>query len=151
MPKVRLLFELLLAICTANIQSAWRGRILLTARKWIMHLEVMFTLWGFCTGKFQRGGQNSWSTQVHVGVSKASVKAFEPRISRSNHSLIQMPLFWVLSYSKQCVRAFLVGATTCCIPFSGKVQIFEHIPTTFGWTLDSLYDLSTIVSTVFLV
>ena len=33
-------------------------------RKWITHAEVTFTLWGFCTGEFQHGGQNSWSTAV---------------------------------------------------------------------------------------
>ena len=47
-------------------QSAWRGHILLITWKWITHLEVAFTLWGFCRGKFQHGGQNSQSTWVRA-------------------------------------------------------------------------------------
>ena len=59
-----------------------------------------------------------------LGVSKASAKAFEPRISRSNFILIQTPSFRELSYRKQCVRPLLVGATTGDVPFSGEVQNF---------------------------
>ena len=38
--------------------------ILLTARKWITHPEVTFTLWEFCTGGFQHGGPDGWWTEV---------------------------------------------------------------------------------------
>ena len=53
-----------------------------------------------------------------LGVSKASAKAFEPRISQSNFILIQTPSFRELSYRKLCVRPLLVGATTCHVPYS---------------------------------
>ena len=59
-----------------------------------------------------------------LDVSKANAKAFEPRISRSNFMFIEMLSFRELSHRKQCVRPVLVGATTCHVPFSGKVQNF---------------------------
>ena len=59
-----------------------------------------------------------------LGVSKASAKAFDPRISRSNFILIQTLSFRELSYRKQCVRPLLIGATTGDVPFSGEVQNF---------------------------
>ena len=43
----------LITICTKGSHS------LIHAKVNHAH-EVTFTLWGFCTGKFQHGGQNSW-------------------------------------------------------------------------------------------
>ena len=60
-------------------QSAWRVHVLLTTRKWITHPEVTFctfTLWGFCTSKFQHGGQNSWSTRVRARCQQSQREGF---------------------------------------------------------------------------
>ena len=53
--------------------------ILLPGWKWIMHLEVMFTLWGFCIGKFQDGRQYSWSTRVSTMCQQGQCKGFRTK------------------------------------------------------------------------
>ena len=49
---------------------------LLPTQKWITHAEVTFTLWGFCTGKFQHGRQNSRSTGVDATCQQSQCKGF---------------------------------------------------------------------------
>ena len=73
------IFRCCYSINTYNYQSARRGTILLTAWKWTMHPEVTFTLWEFCTGGFQHGGQDSWWTEVDATSKRCRCDGFLTR------------------------------------------------------------------------
>ena len=48
----------------------------------LAHAEVTFTLWGFCTGKFQHvADKTAGKLETALRVNKASAKVFEPRTS----------------------------------------------------------------------
>ena len=62
------------------IQSARRGHILSTARKWITYLEVTFTLWGFVQANSKMADSTAGQLSA-IRVNKASAKVFEPRVT----------------------------------------------------------------------
>ena len=72
--KSQIRWGFLLSVCT-------KTPILLPTWKWIVHAEVMFTLWEFCIGKFQDGRQTAGQLESALRVNKTSEKAFEPRTS----------------------------------------------------------------------
>ena len=54
----------------SSLNEAYQSARLYEGPKFLNRAEVnhapgsYVTLWGFCMGEFQHGGQNSWSTQV---------------------------------------------------------------------------------------
>ena len=74
-----------------SIQSARRGHILLTTRKWITHPEVMFTL-----GILYRQ-VSTWRTEQLVNLSSPEVSE-KPARRLSRQELVKVTLFW----SRRC-------------------------------------------------